>query len=268
MAFATSSIDIKTIESSILILGGGEFGLTTALELATKSKFRHHKITLLDRSAVLPAEDAASSDVARVVRSEYSDPFMMKLAIEAIETWQQAPYKDHFNQVGALFLRPDNEQTHKTRALSLATHAPGTLNVLNTTEDGIKSTRMQSAPNPPEDKIAFTYNTAGWAAARPACQMLVKLCIEAGVQFATEELRHLGIEEGRVKGVRAESGAVYLASELVVAALVSWSSTLLPDLPVKATGQDIAKIKLTEQEVALYNDMPIILDSTLSDSYT
>lgn len=52
---------------SIIIVGGGAFGLTTALELVnTKYKGRGHLITVLDRSSTPPAADAASSDYNKV----------------------------------------------------------------------------------------------------------------------------------------------------------------------------------------------------------
>jgi len=55
------------MSETILILGGGAFGLSTALELV-KGKYegKGHLITILDRSATPPATDAASSDYNKV----------------------------------------------------------------------------------------------------------------------------------------------------------------------------------------------------------
>lgn len=55
------------MSESIIIVGGGAFGLTTALELVGgKYKGKGHLITVLDRSATPPAADAASSDYNKV----------------------------------------------------------------------------------------------------------------------------------------------------------------------------------------------------------
>jgi len=55
------------MSEKILIVGGGAFGLSTALELV-KGKYegKGHLITILDRSATPPASDAASSDYNKV----------------------------------------------------------------------------------------------------------------------------------------------------------------------------------------------------------
>lgn len=47
-------------DSKILIVGAGVFGLSTAEHLLKRG---YTSITILDRSAVLPAPDAASCDI-------------------------------------------------------------------------------------------------------------------------------------------------------------------------------------------------------------
>ena len=61
------------MSEKILIIGGGCFGLSTALELVKgKYKGKGHLITVLDRSSTPPAADAASSDYNKVCQcSEY-----------------------------------------------------------------------------------------------------------------------------------------------------------------------------------------------------
>lgn len=88
--------------SKIVVVGAGVFGLSTASHLLQRG---YTSITVLDRSEVLPAPDAASCDINKgtslaacnyyenltcplVVRSSYSDIFYTKLAREAIELWK------------------------------------------------------------------------------------------------------------------------------------------------------------------------------------
>lgn len=57
----------------VLIVGGGAFGASTALELARLG----HKVTVLEKSADGNAADnAASNDLNKIIRADYevSDP--------------------------------------------------------------------------------------------------------------------------------------------------------------------------------------------------
>ncbi|PVF97512.1 nucleotide-binding domain-containing protein [Serendipita vermifera] len=77
----------------VLIVGTGCFGLSTAFHLLHANTHDHSSttttITLLDASSTIPAPDAASSDLNKVVRSSYSDSFYTWLAREAIQVWKQ-----------------------------------------------------------------------------------------------------------------------------------------------------------------------------------
>lgn len=81
---------------SVLIVGAGEFGASTALALLRSG--RYGKITILDRASQLPAMDAASCDINKVVRNDYADPGYAKLAREAIKEWQKPEWKGIFHQ--------------------------------------------------------------------------------------------------------------------------------------------------------------------------
>lgn len=65
-------------EASILIVGAGVFGLSTALELARQG---YTNIKVLDRSAEIPSPYSAGCDLNKIVRAEYEDPFYTDLAL-------------------------------------------------------------------------------------------------------------------------------------------------------------------------------------------
>jgi sarcosine oxidase/L-pipecolate oxidase len=73
----------------VLIIGGGEFGLSAAAALA-ESSYRgcEYLITVLDPSATPPSMTAASSDLNKIVRSDYSDVMYSSLAKEALSEWR------------------------------------------------------------------------------------------------------------------------------------------------------------------------------------
>ena len=75
-----------TPKQHILIVGAGEFGASTALSLLETGKY---SVTILDRAPVLPALDAASTDMNKVVRWDYSDKDYAKLARESIDLWNR-----------------------------------------------------------------------------------------------------------------------------------------------------------------------------------
>jgi hypothetical protein len=58
----------STAPSSILIIGSGVFGLSTALALAKRPPYSSAKITVLDRSQ-FPSLDGSSIDTSRIVRA-------------------------------------------------------------------------------------------------------------------------------------------------------------------------------------------------------
>ncbi|KAI3536483.1 FAD dependent oxidoreductase [Colletotrichum filicis] len=85
--------------SSILIIGSGIFGLTTAYELAQRPRYASTKITVLDRSPIPgPSEDAASVDSSRIIRADYADPAYATLAAEAQTEWRKT---SHPSDLGA-----------------------------------------------------------------------------------------------------------------------------------------------------------------------
>jgi sarcosine oxidase/L-pipecolate oxidase len=91
-------------DQSIIIVGAGAFGLSTALALA---KAGYKKITVFDRAVEIPAVDAASNDINKVVRSDYgNDTFYQGLAIESINSVLEDQAMDlnscHFWEISCL----------------------------------------------------------------------------------------------------------------------------------------------------------------------
>ncbi|KAK8164910.1 FAD dependent oxidoreductase [Phyllosticta citrichinensis] len=79
------------IPSSVLIIGSGVFGLSTAYALATKPKYKDTVITLVDRSS-FPSRDSSSIDTSRIIRPDYADPAYAALADKAQELWRSSEW--------------------------------------------------------------------------------------------------------------------------------------------------------------------------------
>ena len=68
---------------SVIIVGGGIFGITTALEL----RRRGHAVTVFDPGP-LPHPRAASTDISKVIRMDYgAEDLYWELMLEAFPIW-------------------------------------------------------------------------------------------------------------------------------------------------------------------------------------
>lgn len=94
----TTRVPARKIDS-ILIVGAGVFGLSTAIEL---NKRGYENVTVLDRY-LPPVVDGSSVDISRVIRTDYADPLYGKMAREALDGWQ-GEYKDFYYHSGFVML--------------------------------------------------------------------------------------------------------------------------------------------------------------------
>lgn len=86
----------------ILIIGGGIFGVTAALEL----RRRQHIVCISDVSEI-PAPDAESTDISKIVRLDYGADELytewMEVALKRWRAWSQAWGEDLFHETGVAF---------------------------------------------------------------------------------------------------------------------------------------------------------------------
>src|SRR5262244_4369557 len=68
----------------LIVVGGGVFGLSTALEAGR----RRRTVLVVDRR-VVPNPVAASYGPSRKIRSTYLDPHYSRLAVEAMAEWRR-----------------------------------------------------------------------------------------------------------------------------------------------------------------------------------
>ena len=68
-------------DSPILILGGGAWGLSTALHMVNSG---YIDITVIERAEQIPSRYSAAWDLNKIVRAEYEDAFYTELALVSI----------------------------------------------------------------------------------------------------------------------------------------------------------------------------------------
>lgn len=67
-----------TKNSPVIIVGGGAWGLSTALHMTDAG---YTNITVYERAEQIPSPYSAAWDINKIVRAEYEDPFYTKLAL-------------------------------------------------------------------------------------------------------------------------------------------------------------------------------------------
>lgn len=255
---------------NIIIVGGGVFGLGTALDLA-QDGFR--SITVLDRS-MPPVPDGSSNDISRVIRFDYGDKVYAEMGKEAYDLWNTQPeYASSFHQTPCVW-------TAQTSGPSSLVSSGGS-DFIRKTKDiltnmgaewhGLESMQALKARfptisgNPIGDGFeGFYNNAAGWADAGLAIAGLRDRCIAAGVNFVTGTHGQVtGLEkaaDGTITAVKTAEDTLIRGDKFIFAT-GAWTSSLIPSWnSMVATGQIIGFVRLSPQEVKELKDLPIIFN--------
>ncbi|PPQ62942.1 hypothetical protein CVT24_006182 [Panaeolus cyanescens] len=254
----------------IIIVGAGCFGVSTAFQLLQRG---YENVTILDRSDTLPAPDAASNDINRIVRSSYADPFYTQLAREAIALWKDKEFwGDSYQESGVLVLgssdQGDDEYANEAYKNDLALGAD--IELLNTAGE-------IAAVFPPsvrltgfESRFGYLNRDGGWADAGKGLSRLIGRVRALGGKFVTGKVACdiIRCEDGSAGGILCSDGSKYEA-DLTIIATGSWTPSTFPQLDLGrmclATGYSVfwfqfATIQLSEDEAKKYKACPVVLD--------
>ncbi|KAF2651075.1 FAD dependent oxidoreductase [Lophiostoma macrostomum CBS 122681] len=256
-------------KSSILIIGAGCFGLSTAHVLA---KAGYTNITVLDRDDEVPSRFSAADDLNKVVRAEYADQFYTDLALEAIRRWQSDPlYKPNYRQTGFLNvtsaagsqLARDVVEKYQ-KSLQLNPNFNDQVSRVTRTEDVRRLVPAFSGPV--AGWTGYFNKLAGYAHSANALVAEYNACVKLGVKF------HLGSTAGEVNellydlasngriciGAKTAGGKVYHADKTILA-LGAEVARLLPQIGKQVTGRcwGVVHIQLTPEEAASLESIPV-----------
>jgi glycine/D-amino acid oxidase-like deaminating enzyme len=213
------------MESAVLILGGGTFGLSSALELRS----RGWGVTLVDAGSI-PHPDAASTDISKVVRMDYGrDAQYTEMGVLSLQRWRQwnerwseaLYHEDGFliltdgpMQAGSFERDSHDFLTSQGRALE-----PRTADDLS---------RLHPQWNTERGFSGYLNPCGGWAESGRVVMRLKQEALLAGVRV------HEGVsfdewltDHGRVVGIRDTRGVEWRA-DITVAALGAWTTEHLP----------------------------------------
>ncbi len=212
---------------TILILGGGCFGLTAALEL----RARGWRVTLIDQGS-LPHPDAASTDISKVVRMDYAQDeqhtAMGELSLQRWREWNARWDEDLHHEVGFLVMSRDLMQPggfeHDSRQfLTARGHT-----LRHTSAEMLRE--LHPAWNHAVYQEGYLNPTGGWV---ESGRVIVRLATEARAAGVTlienVPLPRTHFEGSRCTGIVSADGQTWQADAVLVAA-GAWTPTLLPHL--------------------------------------
>ncbi|KAJ5776413.1 uncharacterized protein N7511_001424 [Penicillium nucicola] len=241
---------------SILIVGAGVFGLSTALEL---NKRGYTDITVVDRF-VPPSADGSSVDISRIIRADYADPIYYKMAREAYQGWT-TEYKDQYFESGFALFSETLKNKYMEGSKSVIRAAGGHLDELTDASDIRKL--YPSVQANVAGMSGYHNPKGGWANAAGAIQKLASKCTVAGISIiagprgTVTSLRKAG---SRVVGVNLVGGQVLLASQVILST-GAWTNRLLNiGHAASSSGQPVGFIQLTEEEALEYKKIPVMIN--------
>ncbi|PHH62520.1 hypothetical protein CDD81_7093 [Ophiocordyceps australis] len=259
---------------SILVVGSGVFGLSTAWALTKRARFSMTTITVVDDGrGQFPAADAASVDTSRIVRGDYADAQYTMLASLAQREWRKKGEDDlggqgRYAESGLVLMAQQQdgnkacmayvEESWRNVAEYAAQngYADDTVQLLESREALNQSLGISGHAG----DWGYLNKLSGWADAAKAMDWLYKRVEATGrVRFVDAKVQQLETKGERVVGARLANGHVMLA-DLVLVAAGAWSGSLV-DLRgrVEATGQLLSYVDIAEQELEVLSKQPIVL---------
>ena len=232
----------------IVIVGGGIYGLTAALEL----RARGHSVWLLDQGPI-PHPLAASTDISKAMRGEYGADEEYTIMIEQSRDgwlrWNQEFGETLYFEFGVTMLTTEpmqpGEYEYESYAIARRRGRP-----IERLDSRTIAARFP-AWNAQHYVDGFYSAHAGWTWSGRIVERLAARARAAGVLIVEGiKVEHVMRSGSRVVGVSAAHGKDF-AAEVVVVAAGAWTPTLLPELQpiLKSTGMPVFHLKPDEPEL-------------------
>ncbi len=231
-----------TTSADVLVIGGGIFGLSAALEL----RARGHTVCLLDRGTI-PHPLAASTDISKVMRGEYgADEAYTALIDEARAGW--LAMNDEFGETlyfehGVTMLTTEPMQPggyeYESWRVGVRRGAP-----IERLDSQAIRTRFP-AWNADRYVDGFFSAHAGWTWSGKIIEYLAAKARRVGVVIYEDRTADALLEQGgRVIGVQTRAGERFEAAAVVLAC-GAWVRHLLPELApvIRTPGMPVVWLK-------------------------
>ncbi|KAH7233667.1 FAD dependent oxidoreductase [Fusarium tricinctum] len=250
-------------DSSILIVGAGTFGISTAYHLAKRG---YTNVTCIDRHP-WPSLDSAGHDLNKIMRTEYDEPLYTRLALEALEAWRAPEWEGIFHETGRITTTAGDKKAE----VFLDKSYKNLKREGKDTKLELIQGREQIVKHVPQLKNAVSiehwkglYNSlGGWTHARKALEKWAAQAEQMGVKFvsgAGGTMSGLEVDaSGSMTGIRVVSGDVLQADHYILSTGAA-SPQLLPELSKQLWSKcwTLGHIQLTDEEAAEWKGVPVI----------
>ncbi|KAK3341843.1 FAD dependent oxidoreductase [Lasiosphaeria hispida] len=252
-------------QPSILLIGAGTFGLSTALHLSSQPS-PPPRITLLDASPTIPSPLSAGHDLNKIVRAEYEDPFYADLALAAMAQWSAHPLlAPHYRPVGYLLGNSAAAGEKSRRSLekslrSIEGREPWKGRIVSV-EGGDAVRRVAPGLDGVMEGWRGYFNpVAGYVRSKEVLRAVFEVVkVLPGVEVKLgEKVVGLEYDGERCVGAVTEKGTKYVA-DVVVLTVGASVGKLLPSIgrQVAARSWTVAHVQLTEEEAVRLKGIPV-----------
>lgn len=251
-------------DASILIVGGGTFGLSTALWLCRN---RYRNVTIID-SFDIPSDLSAAFDVNKIIQSSYgpANRFTTMLAIEALELWQNDPvFFPHFHETGIVYATAAGKESQEYEELTLAHEELSKMgrepSVALNCENDFKCVVPQLTGDIHDWNGFYQASDCGWAQSKDSLTSAALEIKRLGGNFVTREVDQLLYDDEspkKVIGVKTLGGSTFFADKVVISAGASSVKLLDFKNQLLAKCWTLGKIKLSEEEAKELKNIPVV----------
>lgn len=254
-------------DSSILIIGAGTFGLSSALSLA-RTGFSN--ITCFDKYPV-PSSIAAGNDSNKIFDYNYIGPDeepspSERLDLEAGEAWKNDPvFKDHYHPVGLIMSSCSEEplRSESERYLDLKRKGHRDYEYLDTPEKFRKHIPVLTGDLPRWRGYLLDKDN-GWLHARNSLISAYKECLRLGVKFvfgADGEIVDLITSGDNIMGIKSKSGQISRADKFILSAGANAVTVLNFKNQLEGKCFTLVHIKVTDREAKKFVGLPVIFNN-------
>ncbi len=238
---------MQNAKRSVIVVGGGIFGITAALELLERA----YDVSLFDPGP-LPRPEASSTDISKMVRMDYGGDALYTELVEqgfpVWELWNRTWAEELYHEDGFLFLtrepmQPGGFEHDSFHLLQARGHQVERMN---------PELLRQRYPQWTAERYVDGYFNprGGWASSARVVARLVNEARALGVRIQEgQAFRTLHESGSRVTGIVTGDGIVHTA-DFVLMATGAWTPTLLPYLQgaLRTMAQPVLHFRVSDPE--------------------
>ncbi|KEF56794.1 uncharacterized protein A1O9_06984 [Exophiala aquamarina CBS 119918] len=258
-------------ESTILIIGAGTWGCSTALHLARRG---YKSITVLDIHPV-PSPISAGNDINKILElgsfagNDEDEVYVSnKLLAAATEGWLNDPvFKDYFHETGCILAATSEDARAHMNSRDGPSEAKGWIPLKNMDDFRATMPRDVLTGDFPGWDGWWKKTGAGWVHARKSIESAAREASRLGVTFITGpgagNVWGLIYENSDVKGAITFDGTQHLADRTILCAGANAGRLLDMNDQLRPTAWTLAHIRMTPEEAQLYKNLPVLFNIEL-----